>query len=37
MDVQDGVWIVTAAVSFALCLLLVLFSMRFRDRESEKR
>lgn len=37
MDVQDGVWIVTAAVSFVLCLILVLASMAFRDKETERR
>jgi hypothetical protein len=37
MDVQDGVWIVTAAVSFVLCLLLVLASMRLRDEQTKRR
>ncbi len=37
MDVQDGVWIITAAISFAACLLLVLASMAFRDREAKRR
>jgi hypothetical protein len=31
------VWFVTAAVSFALCLILVLASMAFRDKGSDER
>ena len=37
MDVQDILWIVTAAISFVAALLLVLGSMAFRDKEAKRR